>query len=42
MLGGFSDMQTSIKLIYSDYAPLLKKLDEDLKLLSQQSDYQQT
>lgn len=31
-----------IKLIYSDYAPLLKKLDEDLKLLSQQSDYQQT
>lgn len=30
-----------IKLIYSDYAPLLKELDEKLALLTQQSDYQQ-
>ena len=30
-----------IKLIYSDYAPLLKKLDEQLALLSQNEDYQQ-
>lgn len=30
-----------IKLIYSDYAPLLKELDEKLVLLTQQSDYQQ-
>ena len=30
-----------IRLIYSDYAPLLKKLDEKLGLLSQNLDYQQ-
>ena len=30
-----------IKLIYSDYAPLLKKLDEELGLLSNNQDYQQ-
>ena len=30
-----------VKLIYSDYAPLLKKLDEELEQLSQQQDYQQ-
>ena len=30
-----------IKLIYSSYAPLLKKLDEELSELAQQSDYQQ-
>ena len=30
-----------VKLIYNDYAPLLKELDEKLGLLSQDSDYQQ-
>lgn len=30
-----------IRLIYSDYAPLLKKLDEKLEFLSQEQDYQQ-
>lgn len=30
-----------IRLIYSDYAPLLKKLDEDLGTLSNNADYQQ-
>ena len=30
-----------VNLIYSDYAPLLKKLDENLARLSQQPDYQQ-
>ena len=30
-----------IKLIYTDFAPLLKKLDEDLTQLAQLSDYQQ-
>ena len=30
-----------VKLIYSDYAPLLKKLDEDLGTLSNNADYQQ-
>ena len=30
-----------VRLIYSDYAPLLKKLDEDLKVLSQNDDYKQ-
>lgn len=30
-----------IKHIYSSYAPLLKKLDEELSELAQQSDYQQ-
>ena len=30
-----------IKLIYNSFAPLLKKLDEDLSVLTQQSDYQQ-
>jgi hypothetical protein len=28
-------------LIYSDYAPLLKKLDEELNILSQDSNYKQ-
>ena len=30
-----------VRLIYSDYAPLLKKLDEDLNRLSQNTEYQQ-
>jgi nucleotidyltransferase substrate binding protein (TIGR01987 family) len=30
-----------VKLIYSDYAPLLKKLDEELNILSQDSNYRQ-
>jgi nucleotidyltransferase substrate binding protein (TIGR01987 family) len=30
-----------VRLIYSDYAPLLKKLDEDLNVLSQNEDYKQ-
>ena len=30
-----------IKLIYSDYAPLLKQLDEDLEKLSKNQDYKQ-
>ena len=30
-----------VKLIYSDYAPLLKKLDEELNILSQDSNYKQ-
>ena len=30
-----------VKLIYSDYAPLLKELDKKLGLLSQNMDYQQ-
>ena len=30
-----------VKLIYSDYAPLLKKLDEELNILSQDSNYTQ-
>jgi hypothetical protein len=30
-----------VKLIYSDYAPLLKKLDEELNILSQDSNYNQ-
>ena len=30
-----------VKLIYSDYAPLLKKLDEGLNILSQDSNYKQ-
>ena len=30
-----------IRLIYSDYAPLLKRLDETLKELSENKDYQQ-
>lgn len=30
-----------VKLIYSEYAPLLKELDEKLGLLSQNLDYQQ-
>ena len=30
-----------VKLIYSDYAPLLKKLDEELNILSQGSNYKQ-
>ena len=30
-----------VKLIYSDYAPLLKKLDEELIILSQDSNYNQ-
>ena len=30
-----------IQMIYSDYAPLLKKLDEELGLLSQERAYQQ-
>ena len=30
-----------VRLIYSDYAPLLKELDEKLGLLSQNLDYQQ-
>ena len=30
-----------IRLIYSDYAPLLKQLDEKLGVLTQNSDYQQ-
>lgn len=30
-----------IKLIYSDYAPLLKQLDRDLEELSKKQDYQQ-
>jgi len=30
-----------VKLIYSDYAPLLKKLDKDLNALSQNDDYKQ-
>ena len=30
-----------VKLIYSDYAPLLKKLDEYLNILSQDSNYKQ-
>ena len=30
-----------VRLIYSDYAPLLKQLDESLGLLSQNQDYQQ-
>ena len=30
-----------IRLIYTDYAPLLKKLDEKLGILSQNLDYQQ-
>ena len=30
-----------VKLIYSDYAPLLKKLDEELNILSQDSSYKQ-
>ena len=36
-----SEVMPIIRLIYSDYAPLLKKLDEDLEKLSQQPDYQQ-
>ena len=30
-----------IRLIYSDYAPLLKKLDEELESLSKRLDYRQ-
>ena len=30
-----------VKLIYSDYAPLLKTLDEELNILSQDSNYKQ-
>lgn len=30
-----------VKLIYSDYAPLLKILDEELNILSQDSNYKQ-
>ena len=30
-----------VKLIYSDYAPLLKKLDEELNILSKDSNYKQ-
>jgi len=30
-----------VKLIYSDYAPLLKKLDKELNILSQDSNYRQ-
>lgn len=30
-----------VRLIYSDYAPLLKQLDDSLKILSQNQDYQQ-
>ena len=30
-----------VKLIYSDYAPLLKKLAEELNILSQDSNYKQ-
>ena len=30
-----------VKLIYSDYAPLLKQLDEDLEKLIHLQDYQQ-
>ena len=30
-----------VRLIYSDYAPLLKKLDEELNILSQDSNYKQ-
>ena len=30
-----------VRLIYSNYAPLLKKLDEDLNVLSQNEDYKQ-
>lgn len=35
------DVLPIVRLIYSDYAPLLKKLDEDLKVLSQNDDYKQ-
>lgn len=31
-----------IRMIYSEYVPLLKRLDEKLKLLSEQEDYQQS
>ena len=30
-----------VRLIYSDYAPLLKQLDESLEVLSQRQEYQQ-
>lgn len=30
-----------VKLIYSDYAPLLKKLDEELNILSKDNNYKQ-
>ena len=30
-----------VQMIYSDFAPLLKQLDESLGLLSQNNDYQQ-
>ena len=30
-----------VRLIYSDYSPLLKQLDKDLNLLSQNIDYTQ-
>jgi len=30
-----------IRLIYSDYAPLLKQLDDDLEILAQKPEYRQ-
>lgn len=30
-----------VRLIYSDYAPLLKQLDKSLELLSQKQEYRQ-
>ena len=36
-----SEVMPIIRLIYSDYAPLLKKLDEDLCKFSQNQDYRQ-
>ena len=36
-----SEVLPIIRLIYSNYAPLLKKLDEELGELSKNQDYQQ-
>ena len=35
-----SEVLPIVRLIYSDYAPLLKQLDEALYLLSQKQEYQ--